>query len=70
LLLHLLQALSLSAYPLPPQGKSHQKGIIMNKLVFSLGIVALVLLSACSNNPTKSAAEKRQIIIDMRNQVL
>jgi uncharacterized protein YcfL len=42
----------------------------MNKLVFSLGIVALVLLSACSNNPTKSAAEKRQIIIDMRNQVL
>ena len=46
----------------------------MNRVfaVFSLVFFSLVLAfsSACSNSPTKSAAEKRQVIIDMRSQVL
>ncbi|MDC1210898.1 YSC84-related protein [Porticoccaceae bacterium] len=42
----------------------------MNKLFFSLSIALLMSVSACSNSPTKSAVEKRQIIVDMRNQVL
>jgi lipid-binding SYLF domain-containing protein len=46
----------------------------MYKLKFnlriSISIIALILVSACSNNPTKTPSEKRQIIIDMRNQVL
>lgn len=42
----------------------------MTKLLFSLSIALMMFTSACSNNPTKTAVEKRQIIIDMRNQVL
>jgi lipid-binding SYLF domain-containing protein len=42
----------------------------MNKLIISLGIILLMLTSACSNSPTKTPIEKRRIIIDMRNQVL
>jgi lipid-binding SYLF domain-containing protein len=42
----------------------------MNKLFFSLSIALLMLISACSNQPTKTPIEKRQVIIDMRNQVL
>jgi len=46
----------------------------MNRVfaVFSLVFFSLVFAfsSACSNSPTKSAAEKRQVIIDMRSQVL
>ncbi|MDB4260923.1 YSC84-related protein [Porticoccaceae bacterium] len=42
----------------------------MHKLIFSLAITALIFVSACSNNPSKTPIEKRQIIIDMRNQVL
>tara|TARA_B110000967_G_scaffold110510_1_gene113084 strand:- start:2520 stop:3083 length:564 start_codon:yes stop_codon:yes gene_type:complete len=41
----------------------------MNKLFFSLSIALLMLISACSNQPTKTPIEKRQVIIDMRNQV-
>jgi len=42
----------------------------MHKLIVSLAIVALIFVSGCSNNPSKTPIEKRQIIIDMRNQVL
>ena len=42
----------------------------MHKLIFSLTITALLFVSACSNNPSKTPVEKRQVIIDMRNQVL
>ena len=41
----------------------------MQKLLFGLSIILLTLISGCSNNPTKTPLEKRQVIIDMRNQV-
>ncbi|MDC0088467.1 YSC84-related protein [Porticoccaceae bacterium] len=42
----------------------------MQKLLLGLSIVLLTLASGCSNSPTKTPVEKRQVIIDMRNQVL
>jgi lipid-binding SYLF domain-containing protein len=64
LVLHLVQVLN------SPQREPTLKGITMHKLIFSLTITALMFVSACSNNPSKTPVEKRQVIIDMRNQVL
>ena len=42
----------------------------MNRVMISIATILLVLTSACTNTAGKTPIEKRQSIIDMRNQVL
>ena len=42
----------------------------MNRVMISIATILLVLTSACTNTTGKTPIEKRQAIIDMRNQVL
>lgn len=42
----------------------------MNRVLSGIAILSMVLLSACANTAGKTPVEKRQAIVDMRNQVL
>jgi lipid-binding SYLF domain-containing protein len=42
----------------------------MNRVISSIAMICLVLSTACTNTAGKTPTEKRQSIIDMRNQVL
>jgi|TARA_B110000879_G_scaffold211299_1_gene303577 lipid-binding SYLF domain-containing protein len=42
----------------------------MNRVITSIAMICLVLSTACTNTAGKTSVEKRQAIIDMRNQVL
>ena len=42
----------------------------MNRVLISIAMISMILLSACANTAGKTPGERRQAIIDMRNQVL
>lgn len=42
----------------------------MNRVIISIAMICFVLSTACTNTTGKTPVEKRQAIIDMRNQVL
>ena len=42
----------------------------MNRVIISIAMIFFVLSTACTNTTGKTPIEKRQAIIDMRNQVL
>jgi lipid-binding SYLF domain-containing protein len=42
----------------------------MNRIIITIAMICLVLSTACTNTAGKTSIEKRQAIIDMRNQVL
>ena len=42
----------------------------MNRVLSGIAILSMVLVSACANTAGKTPVEKRQAIVDMRNQVL